>query len=92
MKIGSIWYCTDNSVFRMDKFVLVKPPIETPLTLRSWCKYHGIYLLYFEELVNGMCNTGEECGYDCRYFREIQFPPSLEAEIQEALTREFEMI
>lgn len=46
-------------------------------------------LICLEDIVAGHNpSTGRELGFRIEYFREIEFPPSLESEIKESLTRE----
>ncbi len=98
MKVGSIVECvitlTPNYV-HMAK-VKTSPVKGNRYTVRDIVESTGVkggVLLMLEEICIGVNPwTGEEYGYPIEAFREIEFPPSLELEIADCLTRELETV
>lgn len=85
MKIGSIVYCINNNGLTD----LIPPKLKTPYTVRGINSIGGIWL---EEIINPISPSGIEWFYKGIRFREVQFPPSLESEIEECLTKELQTI
>lgn len=92
MKVGSIVECVDNVYTSLPKVVL--PVKGKKYIIRNIFRGNfGGILVLLEELVNPINqDSGNEFGYDIKYFREIQLPDDLTEQIQECLTREFQLI
>jgi hypothetical protein len=92
MKVGSIvFFIGMKGKVREDVSVFL-PGKNKPYTVKNIVEHYGETLIMLEEFCFGYNPNGKEMGCRIEYFREIEFPPLLEAEIQECLTREFELI
>lgn len=94
MKVGSILKCIDDNFRNHEGEIYpVRNAYYTVRGIRPSTKIPGDVAFLLEEIINKprIYNTGyTELAFNQRHFREIQFPPSLEAEIKECLTREFQ--
>lgn len=91
MKVGSIVECVSNFT-QSAIFGESYPVAGKTYTVREIVVYE-IISIKLEEIVNPsfQYNTRfTECSFNIEKFREIEFPPALEAEIKECLTREFQ--
>ena len=86
MKVGSIVECV-NPYLGSDKVKPLPKGIYTVRCIRQINK-DGTVGIEVCEIHNEINHTGFEYGYLITRFREITFPPSLELEINECLTRE----
>ncbi len=82
MKVGSIVECVSPSKFPGKNVKGRNVRTGEILTVNWMGERYGRIFLGFEE-------THQDSCFGSELFREIQFPPSLEADISEALTREF---
>lgn len=90
MKVGSIVECVNNNGIFHGKPLALNTPY-TVREIRKALDYEGLSIL-LDEVTNGPAPTGREWSYKICRFREIEFPPSLESEIKESLTRQLELI
>jgi len=89
MKVGSIVECVKSRVTGTAlRFNCTVPVLGKLYTVRDiFTANYGSVCLRLEEIVNpNNPDTGREFGFSIEWFREVQFPPSLELEIKELLT------
>lgn len=90
MRVGSIVECVEVS--NMGNHTIIGgfdvPEFHAPYEVLGFTDCGGVLIKGLNSGISRL--DGTEVGYKINRFREIQFPPSLEAEIQECLTREFE--
>lgn len=93
MKVGSLVECIDDNFRTLyyDEKCPKKGKIYTIRSIRPSHSLPGSYAILLEEIINPKqkYNGGfMEFAFVITRFREIEFPPSLESEIKESLTRE----
>lgn len=93
MNIGSLVICVNNSgLGDGDSNIAIKLKKDAEYMIRSifkgsCCDGKTRTLIRVEGVINSYVGF-VEIGYDIARFREIEFPPELEEEIKECLTRE----
>lgn len=88
MKVGSLVECVDISNMNNDTIIdyFDVPLKNTVYEIEAFSFLGGIII---KGLYSGTGRiSGKEVGYKPERFRELQIPPSITAEIEEALTRE----
>jgi hypothetical protein len=86
MKVGSLVECINNLNHYTNQ-----PLIRGEIYIVRGFDGHGSKGIYLEGIYNDIF-MGAEVSYDIGRFREIKFPPNMEAEIKECLTKEIELV
>jgi hypothetical protein len=94
MKVGSIVECVEvpRQFLNIKSMGATIPVLKCAYTVREVGEDQGDVFLRFEEIVNPVQSWPRgpiaEAAFGAIYFREIEFPSALEAEIKECLERE----
>lgn len=95
MKVGSLVECVKTIVSSTVSRFNCKIPVKGNIyTVRDvFTSNYNAPCIRLEEIVNPLNpDTGREFGYGVEYFRELQIPPSITAEIEECITRELQEV